>query len=98
MLYSFQLALPSYSITRLLDPTTYVHAYQINPNSHVLHIPANLVLLCYYRCSAPALYACLRCYECYPVTPWFGLSNYYIVVDDIIIIIMLTIFDEEWKV
>ena len=39
----------------------------------------------------------LGCYTCSPVTPWIGLSHYYIVVDDMIII-MLTIFDEGWKV
>ena len=33
----------------------------------------------------------------YPVTPWFGLSHYYIIVDDVIIM-MLTISDEGWKV
>ena len=32
-----------------------------------------------------------------PVTPWIGLSHYYIVVYDMIII-MLIIFDEGWKV
>ena len=29
--------------------------------------------------------------------PWFGLSHYYIIVVDVIIM-MLTIFDEGWKV
>src|SRR3954469_15526538 len=50
-------------------------------------LPANLVLLCYY-CSllSPCLVCMLRMLRCYPVTPWFGLSNYYIVVDDMIII------------
>ena len=39
----------------------------------------------------------LGCYQLLPpVTPWIGLSHYYIVVDDMIII-MLTIFDEGWK-
>src|ERR1041385_939265 len=60
--------------------------------------PANLVLLCYY-CSllSPCLVCMLRMLRCYPVTPGFGISHYYIVVDDMIII-MLTIFDEGWKV
>src|SRR3954469_20573052 len=100
MLYSFRLALPRYRIERLLDPiTSYFYASQINPNSHVLHIPANLVRLCYY-CSplSPYLVCMLGCYQLLPpVTPWIGLSHYYIVVDDMIII-MLTIFDEGWKV
>src|SRR3954463_15538507 len=61
-------------------------------------LPANHVLLCYY-CSllSPCLVCMLRMLQCYPVTPGFGLSHYYIVVDDMIII-MLTIFDEGWKV
>src|ERR1041385_9022173 len=60
--------------------------------------PANLVLLCYY-CSllSPCLVCMLRMLRCYPVTLWFGIPHYYIVVDDMIII-MLTIFDEGWKV
>src|ERR1041385_8348441 len=61
-------------------------------------LPANLVLLCYY-CSllSPCLVCMLRMLRCYPVNPWFGISHYYIVMDDMIII-MLTIFDEGWKV
>src|SRR3954471_17352952 len=61
-------------------------------------LPANHVLLCYY-CSllSPCLVCMLRMLRCYPVTPWFGISHYYTVVDDMIII-MLTIFDEGWKV
>ena len=41
----------------------------------------------------------LRILRCYPVTPSFWISPYYyiIVVDDMIII-MLTIFEEGWKV
>src|ERR1041385_2415394 len=62
-------------------------------------LPANLVLLCYY-CSllSPCLVCMLRMLRMLPpITPWFGLSHYYIVVDDVIII-MLTILDEGWKV
>src|SRR3954463_16641910 len=61
-------------------------------------LPANHVLLCYY-CSllSPFLVCMLRMLRCYPVTPWFGISHYYIIVDDMIII-MLTILDEGWKV
>src|SRR3954469_15262812 len=60
-------------------------------------LPANLVLLCYY-CSllSPCLVCMLRMLRCYPVTSWFGLSHYYIVVDDMIII-MLTIFNEDGR-
>src|ERR1041385_3051580 len=62
--------------------------------------PANLVLLC-YCCSllSPCLVCMLRMLRCYSVTLWVGISpDYYIIVDDMIIIIMLTIFDEGWKV
>src|SRR3954466_3638864 len=49
--------------------------------------PANLVLLGYH-CSllSPCLVCMLRMLRCYPVTPWFGISHYYIVVDDMVII------------
>src|SRR3954467_2641154 len=58
-----------------------------------LHIPANLVLLCYLLASQPLLVCMLGLYSTVvllpPVTPWIGLSPcyyYYIVVDDMIII------------
>src|SRR3954471_22677260 len=58
-------------------------------------LPANLVLLCYY-CSllSPCLVCMLRMLRCYPVTPGFGISHYYIVVDDMIII-MLTLYSTK---
>src|ERR1041385_3970346 len=58
-------------------------------------LPANLVLLCYY-CSllSPCLVCMHRMLRCYPVTPWFGISHYYIVMDDMIII-MLTIYSTK---
>src|SRR4051812_8551913 len=62
-------------------------------------LPANHVLLCYY-CSllSPCLVCMLRMLRMLPpITPWIGLSHYDIVVDDMIIM-MLTIFDEGWKV
>ena len=45
------------------------------------------------------LSSCLVCIGCYVVTllPWFGISHYYIIVD-VVIIMMLTISDEGWKV
>src|ERR1041385_22415 len=45
-------------------------------------LPANLVLLCYY-CSllSPCLVCMLRMLRCYPLTPWFGISHYYICRD-----------------
>ena len=99
--YNFQLTCLGIGQNDCLILPPYIHASQINPNSHVLHIPANHVLLCYY-CSllSPCLVCMLGCYQLLPpVTPWIGLSHYYyIVVDDMIIIIMLTIFDEGWKV
>src|SRR3954464_829959 len=51
-------------------------------------LPANLVLLCYY-CSllSPCLVCMLRMLQCYPLLPpGFGISHYYIFVDDMIII------------
>src|ERR1041385_3483078 len=60
-------------------------------------LPANHVLRCYY-CSllSPCLVCMLRMLRCYPVTPWFGLSHYYIFVDDMIII-MLTILTKDGR-
>src|SRR3954469_14088123 len=60
-------------------------------------LPANHVLL-YYYCSllSPCLVCMLRMLRCYPVTPWFGLTHYYIVFDDIIII-MLTISTKDGR-
>src|ERR1041385_3775253 len=88
MLITFSSLAPRCRIERLLDPTTLYSCLSINPNSHVLHIPANLVRLCYY-CSllSHCLVCMLGCYQLLPpVTPWIGLSHYYIVVDDMIII------------
>src|SRR3954468_4895284 len=67
----------------------------LNPNNHVLHIPANLVRLCYY-CSLLShwLVCMLGCYQLLP--PWFGISLYYIVVDDMIIR-MLTISTKDGR-
>src|ERR1043165_7717031 len=52
--YNFQLTVPSSRIERLLDPTTYIYASHMKPQTAMsLHIPANHVLLCYFaRCSA----------------------------------------------
>ena len=78
----------------------------MKPNSHVLHIPANHVLLCYY-CSllSPCLVCMLGCYLLFLLL-LLGLGYHIIIiiiiiiiiVDDMIIIIMLTVFDEVWKV
>ena len=65
-----------------------------------LHIPANHVLLCYFaRCSAPAIMHA-RMLSTLPLLLLglgYNLIIIIIVVDDMIII-MLTIFDEGWKV
>src|SRR3954471_18277011 len=62
-------------------------------------LPANLVLLCYY-CSllSPCLVCMLRMLRCHLLL-LFGLGYHIIiiVVDDMITV-MLTIFDEGWKV
>src|ERR1043165_4891207 len=54
--YNFQLTVPSSRMERLLDPTTYIYASHMKPQTAMsLHIPANHVLLCYIaRCSALA--------------------------------------------
>src|SRR3954467_9104060 len=54
--YNFQLTVPSSRIERLLDPTTYIHASHMKPQTAMsLHIPANHARLCYFaRCSATA--------------------------------------------
>src|ERR1041384_311697 len=54
--YKFQLTVPSSRIDRLFDPTTYILASHMKPQTAMsLHIPANHVLLCYFaRCSATA--------------------------------------------
>ena len=65
-----------------------------------LHIPANLVLLCYY-CSllSPFLVCMLGSYLLILLLLLrLGYHIIIIIVDDMIIIIMLTIFDEGWKV
>ena len=101
MLITFSSPLPSSRIERLLDPTTYIYASQMKPQTTMsLHIAANHVLLCYF-CSL--LSHCLVCMlGCYLLILLllFGLGYHLIiniVVEDMIII-MLTIFDEGWKV
>ena len=71
------------------------------PSNRYNHVPSQQTMYCYVtiaRCSAPSQYACLGCYECYLLL-LLGLGSHIIiiVVDDMIII-MLTIFDEGWKV
>ena len=89
-----------YRIERLLDPTTYIYASHMKPQTAMfLHIPANHVLLGYFaRCSAPASMHARMLSTLYLLL--LGLGYHIIIkidVDDMIII-MLTIFDEGWKV
>src|SRR3954467_7490188 len=54
--YNFQLTVPSSRIERLLDPTTYIYASHMKPQTAMfLHIPANHVLLCYLIAAQPLL-------------------------------------------
>ena len=72
--YNFQLTVPSSRIERLFDPTTYIYASHMKPQTAMfLHIPANHVLLCYYCLLLSHCLVCmLGCYLPYPpVTPWF---------------------------
>ena len=63
-----------------------------------LHLPANHVLLCYFaRCSAPASMYAMMLSTLPMLLLVLGYHIIIIVVDDMIII-MLTIFDEGWKV
>ena len=76
--YNFQLTCLGIGYNDCLILPPYIHASQINPNSHVPHIPANHVLLCYY-CSllSTCLVWMLGCYQLLPpVTPWIGLPHY----------------------
>ena len=99
--YNFQLTVPSSRIERLLDPTTYIYASQNEtPNSHVPPHPSKpciAMLLC--SLLSPCLVCMLGCYLLILLL-LLGLGYHLIiiiVVDDMIII-MLTIFDEGWKV
>ena len=100
MLITFSSPLPSSRIERLLDPTTYIYASHMKPQTAMsLHIPANHVRLCYFaRCSATASMHARMLYTLPLLLLGLGYHIIYIVVDDMIIIIMLTIFDEGWKV
>jgi hypothetical protein len=89
--------LPSYSIERLLDPTTSYSCLSNKPKQPCPPHPSK-PLFGHVPCLLNHCLVCmLRMLSCSPVTPWIGLSHYYIIVDDVIII-MLTIFDEGWKV
>ena len=98
--YNFLLTVPSFRIERLLDPTTYIYASMLNLNSHVLHVPANLVRLCYLLAAQPLLsmHARMLTLPLLLLGLGYHLIIIIVVVDDMIIIIMLTIFDEGWKV
>src|SRR3954462_15909615 len=100
--YNFQLTVPSSRIERLLDPTTYIHASHMKPQTTMsLHIPANHVLLCYLFAAQPLLSMHARMLFTYPLLPLgFGYHIIFsiVILDDMMIIIMLTIFDEGWKV
>ena len=82
-------------LEQLLIPTT-LYSFLLNkpkqpcPPHPSKPCTAMLLLLA----AQPLLSIHARMLFTYPlVTPWFGLSHYYIVVDEMIII-MLTIFDE----
>src|SRR4051812_50066301 len=99
--YNFQLTVPSSRIERLLDPTTYIYASHMKPQTAMsLHIPANHVLLCYLLAAQPLLSMHARLLYTLPLL-LLGLGYHIIIIIifvNLIIIIMLTIFDEGWKV
>ena len=85
--YNFQLTVPSSRIERLLDPTTYIYASHVKPQTAMsLHIPANLVLLCYLLAAQPlpSMHARIifNCYHCYSLD--WDITLLYSVVDDMI--------------
>src|SRR4051812_26334149 len=99
MLYSFQLALPRYRIERLLDPTTLYSCLSNKPKQPCSPHPskpctAMLLLLA----AQPLLSMHARMLSTFPLL-LLGLGYHVIIiaVDDMIIII-LTISDEGWKV
>src|SRR3954463_8685436 len=85
MLITFSSLVPRYRIERLLDPTTSYLCLSNKPKQPCSphpskplfgHVPCllNHWLLCMLRMLSTV----------YPVTPWIGLSHYYIIVDDVI--------------
>ena len=98
--YNFQLTVPSSRIECLLDPTTYIYASMLNLKQPCSST-SQQTMYCYVTLLAaqPLLSIHARMLSTFPhVTPWIGLSHYYYIVVDDMIIIMLTIFDEGWKV
>src|SRR4051812_40612428 len=97
--YNFRLTLSRYMIERLSDPTTSYLCLSNKPKQPCPPQPskpcsAMLLLLA----AQPLLSMHARMLQLLPpVTSWIGISYYYIVVDDMIII-MLAILDEGWKV
>ena len=98
MLYNSQLALPRYRIERLLDPTTSYSCLSYKPKQPCSPHPSK-PLFGQVPCLLNHCLVCmLRMLQLFPLL-LLGLGYHTIifVVDDVIII-MLTIFDEGWKV
>ena len=92
--------MPSSRIERLLDPTTYIYASILNLKQPCPST-SQQTMYCYVTLLAaqPLLSMHARMLSTLPLL-LLGLGYHLIiiVVDDMIIIIMLTIFDEGWKV
>src|SRR3954463_16211626 len=100
MLINFSSLAPRCRIERLLDPTTLYLCLSNNPKQPCPphpNKPCSAMLLS--LAAQPLLSMHARMLSTFPpVTPWFGISHYYYISVDEMIIIMLTIFDEGWKV
>ena len=100
--YNFQLTVLSSRIERLLDPTTYIYASMLNLKQPCPST-SQQTMYCYVTLLAaqPLLTMHARMLYTLPLL-LLGLGYHLIiiivVVDDMIFIIMLTIFDEGWKV
>ena len=100
MLYSFQIALPRYRIERLLDPTTYILASQRKPNQSCPPHPSKPCTAMLLLLAAQPLLS-MHARMLTTSTSYYSLVlGYHIIISvvDYMIIVLLTIFDEGWKV
>src|SRR3954468_17406344 len=98
--YNFQLTVPSSRIERLLDPTTYIYAFPLNLKQPCPST-SQQTMYCYVTLLAAQPLLSMHARMLTLPLLLLGLGYHLIiifVVDDMIIIIKLTIFDEGWKV
>src|SRR3954464_3806998 len=87
MLITFSSLVPRCRIERLLDPTTLYSCLSNKPKQPCSPHPSKpCIAMLLLLAAQPLLSMHARMLSIgYPVTPWIGLSPYYIVVDDMII-------------